>query len=73
MREVLVIDRIENNIAVCENRSNGIMIELDLSKLPEGSKEGSVIIYYDGYFELDYNEEKKIEDSIKSKMDELWN
>ncbi|MBR2744880.1 MAG: DUF3006 domain-containing protein [Clostridia bacterium] len=73
MEEILVVDRIENGIAVCENRSNRIMIELELSKLPDGVKEGTVIRYFDGEYEIDYEEQKNIEDRIKQKMDDLWN
>jgi len=73
MEEILVVDRIENGIAVCENRNNKIMIELELSKLPEGVKEGTVIRYFDGEYEIDYEEQKNIEDRIKQKMDDLWN
>ena len=50
MEEILVIDRIENNIAVCENRENGIIIEIDVSKLPDKIKQGSIIKYIDGNY-----------------------
>lgn len=72
MEETLVIDRIEGEIAVCENRSNGVMINIQLKKLPENVKEGSVIKYFDGKYRLDSNEQKNIEDRIKDKMDSLW-
>ncbi len=72
MEETLVVDRIEGDIAVCENRSNGVMINIQLSKLPENVKEGSVIKYYDGKYRLDSDEQKNIEDRIKDKMDGLW-
>lgn len=37
-----IIDRIENNIAVCE-LENGEMLDVKISALPKGIKEGDVI------------------------------
>ena len=73
MEETLVIDRIEDNIAVCENRLNQIIIEIEMAKLPENVKEGSVIKYFDGKYWIDMEEQKNIEERIAQKMDELWN
>ena len=73
MEETLVVDRIEEGIiAVCENRYNQIMIDIELSKLPEGVKEGSVIKYYDGLYRIDDQEENEIKMRIAEKMDDLW-
>lgn len=72
MEETLVVDRIEDEIAVCENRANGVMINIQLSKLPEGVREGSVIKYFDGKYRIDSEKQKNIEDRIKEKMDSLW-
>lgn len=73
MEEILVIDRIENNIAVCENRENGIIIEIDVSKLPDKIKQGSIIKYIDGNYRLDLEEQKNIEARIAEKMKNIWN
>ena len=43
MEEILVVDRIEENIAVCEDRETRVMFNIELSKLPENVKEGDVI------------------------------
>lgn len=72
MEETLVVDRIEGDIAVCENRSNGIIININLSKLPENVKEGTVIKYFDGKYRLELEEQKYIENRIKNEMDDLW-
>lgn len=72
MEETLVVDRIEDEIAVCENRANGVMINIQLSRLPEGVREGSVIKYFDGKYRIDSEEQRNIEDRIKEKMDSLW-
>ena len=72
MGEILIVDRIEGDIAVCENRSNGVMINIQLSKLPPETKEGTVIKYFDGKYSLDSEEQDNIENRIKDKMDDLW-
>ncbi len=72
MEETLVVDRIEGDIAVCENRANGVIINIQISKLPENIREGSILKYYDGKYRLDSDEQKNIEDRIKDKMDSLW-
>lgn len=72
MEETLVVDRIEGDIAVCENRANGVIINIQISKLPENIREGSILKYYDGKYRLDFDEQKNIEDRIKDKMDSLW-
>ena len=59
-------------IAVCENRANGVIINIQISKLPENIREGSILKYYDGKYRLDFDEQKNIEDRIKDKMDSLW-
>jgi len=72
MEETLVVDRIEGEIAICENRSNKVMIEIFLSKLPEGVNEGTIIKYFDGKYRIDKEEQKEVEDRIADKMNELW-
>ncbi|MBP3503222.1 MAG: DUF3006 domain-containing protein [Clostridia bacterium] len=73
MEETLVVDRIEENIAVCENRKSGKIIEIDISKLPKGIKEGNVLKYEKGIYKIDIEEQKKIEERIKEKMKNIWN
>ena len=63
------IDRIENNIAVLENLEDKEKIEIEISFLPEGIKEGSILLFKDGKYELDLDEEylrrKRIMDKFK--------
>ena len=40
---VYVIDRIENSIAVCESLDTGDKLEITVSDLPKGVKEGDMI------------------------------
>ena len=70
MEEILVIDRIEGNIAVCENRKNGKMQDIAISDLPKGVKEGDVLKWKDGKYEIDTSNE--IESRIEQKMKNVW-
>ena len=56
--EYLSVDRIENDTAVCE-RDDMSVVELALSSLPQGTKEGSVLKVENGIYALDENEEKR--------------
>ena len=56
--EYLSVDRIENDTAVCE-RDDMSVVELALSSLPQGTKEGSVLKVENGTYSLDENEEKR--------------
>ena len=73
MEEIFVIDRIENDIAICENRLTREIIKIEISKLPKEIKEGNIIKYYNGIYRIDFEEQKKIEEQISKLMDELWN
>lgn len=73
MQDILVIDRIEGEYAICENRQTKEMIDINLQDLPQGIKEGTVLKWNNGKYEIDIEEQKSIEDRIKQKMDNLWN
>ena len=62
--EEYVVDRIENEFAVCENRKTGEMINIKLQELPKNIKEGK-------YF-LSEKEEQDIKQRIEDKMNNLW-
>lgn len=70
MEKVLVVDRIEGNIAVCENRENGKMQDVSLSDLPKDIKEGSILKWKEGKYEIDTS--KEIEKRIEQKMKDVW-
>lgn len=73
MDEVWVIDRIEGNIAVCENRSNKRKKEINVSNLPKNIKEGTVLKYEKGGYVIDKEMQNSIEMDIKEKMKNIWN
>ncbi len=71
--EEFSIDRLEEEIAVLENRKTGKIIEIERNKLPENSKEGDILKKINGKYSLDA--EKTVEESnrIRDKMNDLWN
>lgn len=71
--KVYTIDRFEGDLAVCEDRKTKEMINIKRKDLPEYSREGSILKLNNGKFELDLEEEEKVEKRIKEKMDNLWN
>lgn len=70
--KILVIDRFEDDIAVCENRNTGEMLNIEKSKLPEDVKEKDVIILKNNNYEISKEEKEKIEDRIKNKVQNLF-
>ncbi len=73
MNEKWVIDRIEGNIAICEERNTGKKKEIAKEQLPEGAKEGSVLKQENGKYVLDRKAQQEIEERIEEKMNNLWN
>lgn len=73
MEDKFTIDRFENDIAVCENRKTGEIIEIEKSKLPLNIKEGTIIKKVNNEFIEDIEENEKTAERIKNKMDNLWN
>lgn len=67
------IDRFEGDFAVCEDRDTGEMVDFKRDDLPQNAKEGSILQYSNGKFELDSKQEQEVSERIKQKMDNLWN
>lgn len=70
MEEVLVVDRIEGNIAVCENRKTKKMQNINIADLPEEIEEGTILKWQNGKYEIDTS--RQIEDRIEQKMKDVW-
>ena len=66
-----VIDRIEDNIVVCENLEPKEMIELDKSLLPEKIKDGNILIFENNEYKLDLNEEELRRQRIRERFNRL--
>ena len=69
----VIVDRFEGDFAVCEDRDTGEMVDFKRDDLPQNAKEGSILQYSNGKFELDSKQEQEVSERIKQKMDNLWN
>lgn len=69
---LLVVDRFEGDIAVCENRETQEMVNIKKSELPEGINEGDVISYNGEEYEIDEEAKKEIEERIKKKIKNIF-
>lgn len=67
-----VIDRFEENYAVCENRETRGMVNIEVSKLPNDVKEGDVLTYKDNTFSVNAELQKEIEERIQEKVRNIF-
>ena len=72
MEQELVVDRLEGNIAICEDRKTGKIKQIERSELPENIKEGSVLTFENGKYQLDNKKQEEISKRIEEKMNNLW-
>lgn len=66
-----IIDRVEDNIVVCENLETKEIIELDKSLLPENIKDGNVLLFENNEYKLDLNEEELRRQRIRERFNRL--
>ena len=67
----VIIDRFESNFAVCETEEHS-MINIEVSSLPKGVKQGDVLIIENDKIEIDNEQTKKLKKEIETLMDDLW-
>ncbi len=67
------LDRFEGNIAVCEERNTGKIINIDKDKLPKDIKEGDIFISINGKYALEIERQEEVNKRIEDKMKDLWN
>lgn len=72
MSEIYIIDRFEGDIAVLERQSDGEMIDIAKSKLPENAKVGAVIKYDGEKYGVDENETQRLRDEVRKMQDDLF-
>ena len=70
---IWVVDRFEENFAICENRETKEIRKLNINQLPENLKEGNVLKLQNNKYELDLEEQQNIEKRIAEKMKNIWN
>ena len=66
-----IIDRIEGGVAVCE-REDGTLENIPLKELPEGAREGSVLVFANGMWVLDLQEEEERRKRLFAKQEGLF-
>jgi uncharacterized Zn finger protein len=67
----LIIDRFEDDIAVCE-KSDRSMVNIPRQKIPANAKEGDVLIIEGDDIRIDSIETRKREEAIRGRMRKLW-
>lgn len=67
----VIIDRFEGKYAVCE-KENRKMINIEVSSLPEGVKEGDVLDINCGKIKLNKVETQRRNREIKELTEDLW-
>lgn len=65
------VDRIENDIAILENLSDGSTLEIKISLLPTGIKEKDIVRLENDKYILDVNEKDERLKRIREKMNRL--
>jgi len=68
---MLIIDRFEAEYAVCEDEEKNMMNIL-VSKLPRGIKEGYCMENTNGVYVINYEETKRLKDDIEKSTKGLW-
>lgn len=66
-----IIDRFEENYAVCEDE-NRQMINIEREKIPAEAKEGHVLIQKGDEYFIDLEETNRRKEKIQRLMDDLW-
>jgi len=67
----LVIDRFEGKYAVCETEDKN-MVNIERSELPDGAREGDVIIQTPAGYRLDKEQTAKRKERINKLIDDIW-
>ena len=69
MTEMMIIDRFEGDYAVIE--SNGEMIDILRTELPENAEEGDILEYVCGEYTVNKSAKKEIQAKMRSRLKEL--
>ena len=66
-----VIDRIEDNIVVCQNLETKEMVEIENKLLPQNIKDGNVLLFENNEYKLDLDEEEIRRQRIRERFNRL--
>jgi len=70
-RMKVIVDRFEGSYAVCEDEEQK-MINIEIDKLPQGVKEGDVLIIEGDNIKVDKEETEIRRERIRRLMEDLW-
>lgn len=73
MEKELVIDRFEEDIAICEDRKTGKKYEISKENIDKDLKEGDIIKEEKGRYIRANDIQETVEKRIEEKMNNLWN
>lgn len=68
-----IIDRFEEEYAVCENSETKKMENIEKTKIPKEAKKGDVLVLIDGEYLLDIYQTEERKKIIHQKIQDLWN
>lgn len=66
-----IIDRIENNIVICENQETKKMENFKIEQFPKEIKDGDIVILENEKFKIDKEETKTKKQEIEELMKKL--
>lgn len=66
-----IVDRIENDIVICENQETMKMESFLITEFPEGIQDGDIVLYKNGKFEKDEIETNNKKEEINELMKKL--
>lgn len=66
-----IVDRIEGDIAVCEDDNNEL-VDISLDRLPEGVSSGDILTEEKGIFTVDMSATEKRRAEIAALQNKLW-
>lgn len=68
----IVIDRFEENFAICEGIRDNKIVAIKKEKLPVNVKEGSVLRYDGNKYVIDFEKSNLLKENIKEITKDLW-
>lgn len=66
-----VIDRIEDNIVICQNLESKEMVEIEKNLLPQNIKDGTMLLFENNEYKLDLKEEELRRKRISERFNRL--
>lgn len=66
-----VIDRIEDNIVICQNLESKEMVEIEKNLLPQNIKDGTILLFENNEYKLDLKEEELRRKRISERFNRL--